>query len=123
MLDGATVNLRSYLLIITIGMIVPLVAKAEQWAFMGLGASSCADYALAFDARDSMLGYFSWAQGYMSAMNDAAKMASVNQKALNGIPEKGEQVEMRTYCGAHPNDRFVIAVEHLYEMLPDMNAN
>ena len=51
-------------------------ANAEPpWGFMGLGASACPNFAVNVEAakadnKDYLLGFFSWAQGYMSGLNN-----------------------------------------------------
>jgi hypothetical protein len=98
------------------------VAQAEpKWGFMGLGAGGCPDYAVNFknpnNTKENLLGFFSWAQGYMSALNNFLSP----RKQLNGISEKAQKSEMYEYCVAHPDKTFSAAVKNLYDKLPDLN--
>ena len=94
-------------------------AAEPPWAFMGLGAGGCPDYAVNFEipgAAENLLGFFSWAQGYMSGINNYIRP----KKQLNGISEKSQKVVLYEYCVAYPDKKFGQAVMNLYNKLPDM---
>ncbi|MDN3274750.1 hypothetical protein QWJ07_10875 [Frankia sp. RB7] len=98
------------------------VAQAEpKWGFMGLGAGGCPDYAVNFEiptnSKENLLGFFSWAQGYMSGLNNFL----TPKRQLNGISEKAQKTELYKYCVAHPEKTFSASVKNLYDNLPELN--
>lgn len=83
---------------------------------MGLGASSCADFAQAYrnDATTTMRLYLDWAQGFMSGVNvlHAANRRPTHNLNLRPISE--QQDILRALCDQKPQALFVDAVQELY---------
>jgi hypothetical protein len=107
------------------GMAPAAAANAEPpWGFMGLGTSACPNFAVSVDAakadnKDYLLGYFSWAQGYMSGLNNFL----LPKKQLNGISKTAQVAELYKYCAAHLAETFSAAVLNLYDKLPDLKPH
>lgn len=109
-------------------------ANAEPpWGFMGLGASACPDFAVSVEtskadnkdyrgnlSRSPLLGFFSWAQGYMSGLNNFI----LPKKQLNGISQAAQIDELYKYCVAHPDKTLSQSILNLYQhKLPDLKTH
>ena len=91
-------------------------------AFIGLGASTCAEFAEMYRASPAQTerAFYSWAQGYMSGMNDNLILLKLPPiKNLNSIPNDEKQSFLRTYCDSHPLNFYASAVTQLYISLKD----
>jgi len=85
----------------------------------GAGASTCGGFAKAY-AHDPQNEYifFSWAQGYMSAVNDTLAATGIhNYRDLAG-ETANQMARIRLYCNDHPLADYDIAVMDLYDSLP-----
>jgi hypothetical protein len=98
----------------------PAGAEEHTTAFeMGIGLSTCAEFAQTFQASISIEdSYFKWAQGYMSGFNTAFAVAKAATRDLNGLTLEDEKTHIRDYCSTHPLDQYVTAVADLYFSLP-----
>jgi hypothetical protein len=121
-------------LLATVAVLAALVGTAPAawateppWGFMGLGQSACPDFIVNVqlskaDKKDyrgnlsgsPLLGLFSWAQGYMSGLNNFI----LPKKQLNGISQAAQIDELYNYCKAHPDKTFSAAVNKLLDTLP-----
>ena len=113
--------LATAVVLATLGTAPAMWATEPPWAFMGLGASACPNFTVNVDAakvdkEDYLLGFFSWAQGYMSALNDFL----LPKKQLNGMLKTAQIAELYKYCMAHGDKTFSAAVVDLYSKLPEM---
>jgi hypothetical protein len=83
---------------------------------MGLGASSCADFAQAYrdDPTTTLRLYFDWAQGFMSGVNVLHAANRRPTHNLNSRPVSEQQDILRSLCDQKPQALFVDAVQELY---------
>lgn len=119
-------NLKRFALAAVLASLLGVSAHAAwatepPWGFMGLGASACPNFtinvkATEADKVDHLLGFFLWAQGYMSGLNNFL----LPKKQLNGMSKTAQVDEMYHYCMAHQDKTFSAAVNDLYDKLPDL---
>src|SRR4051812_1392428 len=92
-------------------------AKSEQVITMGAGMQTCAVFRAHYKGHVPSLEnfYFSWAQGYMSGLNVAARRGAANSKTadLNSIPAPTQLRFIREFCDHNPLERYSAAVEAL----------
>lgn len=86
----------------------------------GLGTNSCAqfakDYAATTETAENF--YFTWAQGFMSALNLNAITENRPYRDVGAIGMTEQKSAIRSYCNLHPLASFVEAVFSEYENLP-----
>ncbi|MGB8630218.1 MAG: hypothetical protein WCD69_12635 [Xanthobacteraceae bacterium] len=97
--------------------VTPAHAADQQWTFMGVGTETCAQFAREYmkNPEQTDLVFFSWAQGYMSAINDFISP----KKVLNSMPTFEQRVRVHDYCQQHPSDRYAQAIPPLLDSFPD----
>lgn len=94
--------------------LAPHANAQAQIAFMGAGTQSCAVFGQQYQKNPQLAEavYFSWAQGYMSAVNYFA--GSAQKFPLNlapvGWPVPNQEAFIRDYCAGHPLDDYTMAV-------------
>jgi hypothetical protein len=97
-------------------------AAAQDYAFMGLGSSSCSKFAelmrMSPDRTESE--YFDWAQGFMSGMNliRLSSTPRIPSKNLNSMSVDAQKRYLRNYCDQHPLSDLVKGILELYDSLP-----
>jgi hypothetical protein len=92
-------------------------ATAQQYLRMGAGTKSCAVFARAYKEKPKSADmiYFSWAQGYMSGVNQAAKGDSKDSRPanLNAMSIAAQQRFIRDFCDRNPLKDYREAVDAL----------
>jgi len=63
--------------------------------------------------------YFTWAQGFMTAVNFAKIQHNSSFKELNGWSTEEQERHIREYCDQHPLGDFMDAILDLLQFLPD----
>ena len=84
---------------------LPQTARSEMNS-RGAGAQTCGEFAEHYriDSGDAETGYFSWAQGFMSAWNipiilDDGTYTDLDDSRFN---IDAQQSHIRSYCDEHP---------------------
>ena len=87
-------------------------AWATDYAAMGLGISSCAEFANLYkqDPKWAEGMYFAWAQGYLSGWNMAQISAKRPYFDLASLDTRTQQAHLRSYCDQHPLGNYLDAV-------------
>jgi hypothetical protein len=94
-------------------------ATGLAYPIQGPGATSCAEFAKMFqaDPATTEIMFYSWAQGFMSAVNISAKANNRPMKELAGVMVDQERF-LRTYCANNPLKNYMDGIMKLYEKLP-----
>jgi hypothetical protein len=109
---------------LTLSLLVASGASANAWGgnsmwAMGIGAASCAQFTGDYAKNHAIEAqYFAWAQGYMSGLNTELVMGNKPIRDLSAIAPDHQQLLIRTYCSAHPLDKYMEAVATMYGGLP-----
>jgi hypothetical protein len=95
-------------------------SAAGQGNGYGLGMDSCAVFAQKYGANPDVAEslYFTWAQGFMSALNLEASANGKVYRIINGNDMSNQKMLIRSYCNEHPLTQYVAAVLDLYERFP-----
>lgn len=85
----------------------------------GAGTNTCAEFSRSYAASPDRAEalYFSWAEGYMTALNTASLRNGPTSQNLDISVEIMES-RVRAYCDAHPLDYYSDAVFNLFKGLP-----
>jgi hypothetical protein len=107
---------------------VATAQRREPMLSMGLGTATCGKFAEDYSsAKLAEAIYFTWAQGYMTARNNAevfgqlekgTDKTSVQFRDLNALSTQLEWARVRSYCNEHPLANYQEAVDILYASLP-----
>ena len=96
----------------------------SELVMMGIGTRSCGEFTGAYQSDPEVVefAFLSWAQGYMSAANDAVKNAvgrggTYDNRDLNSIPIEVQKYAIRSYCDQNPLALYLDAVLDLYGRL------
>ena len=100
--------------------LISITSANAEMAEMGLGVSSCAEFAKRYQADPTSfeLYYFTWAQGFMSGLNSMSLLEHGTSRDLESMPTENQQQQLRDYCNAHPLAPYDQGVMHLYFQLP-----
>ncbi|WP_445215759.1 hypothetical protein ACKWRH_25420 [Bradyrhizobium sp. Pa8] len=104
--------------------IVLLMPRAGlAYPVQGPGATSCAEFAKMYQADPSIeMIFFTWAQGYMSAINMSVLASDRLARELAG--EAADQKRaFRSYCANNPLKNYMDGVLDLYGKLPFYRRN
>jgi hypothetical protein len=116
-------TMKKLLLATAIAVALTGAAQArDQWPYMGIGTEGCGKFAQAYGqgGDEIELVYFTWAQGFMSAINGVAKLTGHSQKDLNAVPDSEQKASIRRYCNKHPLDHYFMALFPLLKSFPDL---
>ncbi len=112
------------LVLALVGVTVPAVGAEpsdSELVMMGIGTRSCGEFAGAYQSDPEVVefAFLSWAQGYMSAANDAVKNTvgrggTYQNRDLNSIPIEVQKYAIRSYCNESPLALYLDAVLDLY---------
>lgn len=93
-------------------------AKAEL--LQGIGSTSCGEFAKMYSTnpKETELFYFSWAQGFMSALNFSNSVSGDRVIYRQLKTTKEQMAALRTYCNRHPLADYYEAVLDVYKGLP-----
>jgi len=112
-----------HLLLVAAGMLVTMenvMAADDKTVMTGAGSTSCGQY-LEFKQEGEMFGnaYFSWAQGFMSAVN-LNFLSEGNTTDLSDIA--GQEKWLENYCNENPLETYSAAVVRLWNVLRSMQG-
>ena len=103
------------------------VANAQQ-VQTGAGIGTCGQFAQDYQQGGSQAEkiYFAWAQGYMTGYNQQWIISQILERPngepayrdLDTLSQEKQLASIRTYCNAHPLDKYADAVGHLLISLP-----
>lgn len=100
---------------------LPAAAAGPLPIVLGRGVNSCIDYTqgrlAALQVENS---YFSWAQGYMSALNITLSNQKLATRNVYHFSDDNMKKALQTYCTAHPADLFLVAVTKTFTELPEI---
>jgi hypothetical protein len=101
----------------------PINATAAEMELMGLGASTCGQFASSYRKSPELveLNYFAWAQGYLSGLNMGSLVQGGLSKNIGGISTDEQQRIIRQYCNDHPLSNYNQAVTDLYFRFQNMS--
>lgn len=94
----------------------PANAHETVW-ITGLGANSCASFVEVSNRKPEVqLAFYSWAQGYMSGVNEMRVLvgADVARVAPTVFDGEAQIVWLLEYCEAHPERSYLHAVFELF---------
>jgi hypothetical protein len=80
----------------------------------GAGTVSCTTFA---KTEITELGFFHWAQGFMSGLNASDARASGRARDLSSMTPEDQQRFLRNYCKEHPLADYLQGVLELYSQL------
>lgn len=103
---------------------LPSLARAEPVRIVGLGAATCNRFSSDVTKDPAIIAqYYSWAQGYMSAIlltRPAGVDTNLNLNPQSFGPE--QQLEyLSNFCGKQKDKEFPDAVQELYKLLRTKN--
>ena len=105
-----------------LGTASPCAAEDQRAALMGAGATPCAGYSEAFrqSGMDAEAVFFSWAQGFMSALNliRMERKEPLYDLSAVSVPEQGAR--LRKLCADKPLVPYAYAVEDLMKTFPEL---
>jgi hypothetical protein len=91
----------------------------------GAGIAKCAafnDQLRRNNPNTVNLAFFSWAQGYMTAVNQAKEYAGIQRKNLGAASFEEKVQAMVSFCASNPASSYMEGVQRLFNRLPDMEA-
>ena len=93
-------------------------AQQEVGTIAGAGWVPCAEFEQRYQQSPQATEnyFYAWAQGYMSGVNQASLLGKKN---IRGWRTEQQKQHIRSYCDEHPLANVVVAVQDLYEKLPD----
>lgn len=112
--------MKEFLATLFILSVVGTAKSEQQFALMGAGMTSCAEFARAYQKDPVGAGsfFFSWAQGYMSGINRGPLL---NKQPIYNLAARSpiqQQISIAQYCDERPLASYVQAVLHLLSTLP-----
>jgi hypothetical protein len=108
-------------IIVMVLLLTTSVANAQTITGLirGFGLTTCGQFAQHYQqSTDVETYFFSWAQGYMSAMNVATSTETHRFHNLSARSVDEEEASIRLYCNSHPLANYLDAVLALYDSLP-----
>jgi hypothetical protein len=103
----------------------PSDAASADAVTMGAGAYTCGQFADAYrnDPRGAEDGFFAWAQGYMSGLNEAAMDRKKLPIDMESMPTTAQEIAIHAYCDRHPLMPYYEAVLSVYNALKRVQPN
>ena len=85
---------------------------ANQESVAGLGALACAEFDNRYqsDPASTETQYYTWAQGFISAVNTVSIASGKLAYDLGSIDVTTQQQFLRTFCDEHPQAQYLTAV-------------
>ena len=86
----------------------------------GEGIHTCGQYSESYRNDPSRIGalYFSWAQGFMTALNAVYISTKKPYRNFGGVDAVLQEQAIREYCDQHPLGNYTDAVWSFYTSLP-----
>jgi hypothetical protein len=93
--------------------------SADRTYLFGAGVLTCAQFGEEYRRRGDLaeLQYFTWAQGFMSAMNSANASEGHPTADLNPRSIDRQLQWLRQYCDSHPLSSYSLGVALLYHAI------
>jgi hypothetical protein len=66
--------------------------------------------------------FLSYAQGFMTALNMSRSLNGLPAHTLKGLSPDDQMRHLVYYCGNHPTENFISAINSLYDDLPEIEA-
>jgi hypothetical protein len=87
---------------------------------LGPGMQSCGEFSRAYATNPTVTEdlFYTWAQGFMSALNLSFVSTTGAYRFIDPNGMAGYKLRLRVYCDAHPPSSYVQAVMDLYNSLP-----
>jgi len=94
-----------------------MLGTREKGTIAGAAWVSCAEFAKEYqqNPQATEVIYFTWAQGYMSGLNDSLFF---NRKNLRGWQLEQQKQHIRAFCDKNPLKNVVFAIRDLFSNLP-----
>jgi hypothetical protein len=112
--------MRLFLLALALAILggEPCFAQEEKATVVGAGWASCAEFGQQYQQDpDSTEGLvFSWAQGYMTGLNDSISA----RKNLRGWRLEQQKQHIRAFCDKRPLASVREAAKDLFAKLPEL---
>ena len=92
---------------------------------LGPGMLSCGEFSRAYATNPTATEdvFYTWAQGFMSALNLSFVSTTGAYRFIDPNGMAGYKLHLRQYCDAHPAGPYVQAVMDLYNSLPPALSN
>jgi hypothetical protein len=118
--------MKTYLIATVVVAVFVMQAKAYMLSDSeGPGIAKCAafnDQLRRNNPNTVNLAFFSWAQGYMTAVNQAKEHAGIQRKNLGAASYEEKVQAIVSFCASNPNSSYMEGVQSLFSRLPDMEA-
>lgn len=109
-------------IILSVLMLFPLNALAQNYPIMGMGVAKCSVYNnVTKDDPGHIIktSYFSWVQGFLSGMNEVTLLSrkeavDLNSPSFDGVTQQGFLDSM---CQRYPNET---VIEQVFKMYSEM---
>lgn len=109
--------MRKVALVVVLASTLSTKVVADDTVLFGAGATTCAQYADYFRQAQNDDLLYSWAQGYMSAINTGMDFVGAKGTALNRWSTDRQRQFLRNYCDQHPLVAYFQAVEALLDSM------
>jgi hypothetical protein len=86
----------------------------------GVGTATCAEFARFYRDDPTELVFVTWAQGFMTGWNFAARTLGGKERNLSATGIESQEFVIRSHCDKHPLQLYVQAVMALYFSLPEL---
>jgi hypothetical protein len=70
----------------------------------------------------SKVMFHAYAQGFMTALNMSRSLNGLAAHTLKGLGQDDQMAHLVYYCGNHPTENFISAINSLYDDLPEIEA-
>ena len=99
--------------------------QLAELGLAGVGATPCREVIAHFGQSEqsrkiSELVYLSWAQGFISGINQQFRIDNIPMKNLFEWSPDAQIAHLMAFCDKHQSDLFVYAVHDLFDALPDV---
>ncbi len=107
-------------LLLTLATAASSFGQSSGSGSYGLGSNSCAYFGQEYGRNPQVteLGYFLWAQGFISGMNLSALANHLVWRDLTGSDPEAIKRSIRAFCNANPLATFGAAALDAYGKLP-----
>jgi hypothetical protein len=108
--------MRRAISIIGLLILAALPAKAAGFASMGVGTATCERFLVQYgkDPRLAETIFFSWAQGFMSGMNQILLTQGSRTKDMQSLTLDDQKAWIVTYCRQKPTALYLSAVTNMW---------
>jgi hypothetical protein len=118
--------MKKYLIATLVVAVLVMQANASMLSDSeGPGIAKCAafnDLLRRTNPASVNMTFFSWSQGYMTAVNQAKEHAGIQRKNLGAASYEKKVQAIVSFCASNPNSSYMEGVQSLLSRLPDMEA-